>query len=145
MGVVEPYTDTDCEVLPDFEKEGLDSNDQKSIRNSSLNDEYLSAHGKTAILESSVEVNQQATPEVAKVLEELGLRLVEDGFVKWRTDASAHPRNWSASRKAFDTGLVLMLDLFTTAVSTAGPPVAEVAKFEYGLSRVVALVAFGSM
>lgn len=142
---MEPYTDTDCEVLPDFEKEGLDSNDQKSIRNSSLNDEYLSADGKTAILESFVEVNQQATPEVTKVLEELGLRLVEDGFVKWRTDASAHPRNWSASRKAFDTGLVLMLDLFTTAVSTAGPPVAEVAKFEYGLSRVVALVAFGSM
>jgi hypothetical protein len=91
---------------------------------------------KSSILQTSIEIKQQANPEVAKVLEELGLKLVEDGYVKWRPDASAHPRNWTSSRKAFDTGLVLLLDLFTwvtqsdhsgsmlnflrTAVSTAG-------------------------
>ncbi|KAG4430937.1 hypothetical protein IFR05_013575 [Cadophora sp. M221] len=76
---------------------------------------------------------------------QLGLRLVEDGFVRWKPDATAHPRNWGLWRKSFDSGVVLMLDLFTTAVSTAGPSVAEIAKDEYGLSRVTSLVAFGSM
>ena len=51
--------------------------------------------------------------EYTEALEQLGLRLEDDGYVKWRTDCVAHPRNWGGSRKAFDTGLILMLDLFT--------------------------------
>ncbi|RDL32997.1 uncharacterized protein BP5553_08436 [Venustampulla echinocandica] len=78
-------------------------------------------------------------------MEELGLRLEEDGYVKWRSDAPAHPRNWGAKRKMFDTMLILILDLFTTAVSTAGPTIAERAKVEYGLSRTTSLVVFASM
>jgi hypothetical protein len=112
MGATEECTDTECKVLPDFE-EGLDESFRKSTRNSSSNDEKLSANLKSSILQTSIEIEQQANPEVAKVLEELGLKLVEDGYVKWRPDASAHPRNWTSSRKAFDTGLVLLLDLFT--------------------------------
>ncbi|CZR53513.1 related to MFS multidrug transporter [Phialocephala subalpina] len=81
----------------------------------------------------------------SKHFESLGLRLIEDGYVKWREDATFHPRNWSTARKAFDVSLVLLLDLFTTAVSSAGPSVAEVAKSEYGLSRTVCLLGFGSM
>ncbi|KAH6717509.1 MFS multidrug transporter [Leptodontidium sp. MPI-SDFR-AT-0119] len=72
-------------------------------------------------------------------IDELGLRLVEDGFVRWKLDATGHPRNWGLWRKAFDSGVILMLDLFTS------PSVAEIAKDEYGLSHVTALVAFGSM
>jgi hypothetical protein len=49
----------------------------------------------------------------SQVFEELGLRVVEGGYVKWQEDALLHPRNWSASRKAFDISLVLLLDLFT--------------------------------
>ncbi|XMA10266.1 hypothetical protein WAI453_003057 [Rhynchosporium graminicola] len=78
-------------------------------------------------------------------LEELGLKLEDDGVVQWKSDSPAHPRNWPLWRKSFDSGVILMLDLFTTAISTAGPSVAEVAKEEYGLTRVTALVAFGSM
>lgn len=55
-------------------------------------------------------VRSNVSPEV---FEELGLRVVEDGYVKWREDAPMHPRNWSAPRKAFDISLVLLLDLFT--------------------------------
>jgi hypothetical protein len=112
MGVTEECTDTECKVLPHLE-EGLDESLRNSTRNSSSNDEKLSADLKSPILQNSTEIEQQVNPEVAKVLEELGLRLVEDGYVKWRPDASAHPRNWTTSRKAFDTGLVLLLDLFT--------------------------------
>ncbi|KAH9208284.1 major facilitator superfamily domain-containing protein [Leptodontidium sp. 2 PMI_412] len=86
-----------------------------------------------------------ASPRILSDIDELGLRLVEDGFVRWKPDATGHPRNWGLWRKAFDSGVILMLDLFTTAVSTAGLSVAEIAKDEYGLSRVTALVAFGSM
>ena len=80
MGATEECTDTECKVLPDFE-EGLDESFRKSTRNSS-NDEKLSANLKSSILQTSTEIEQQANPEVAKVLEELGLRLVEDGYVK---------------------------------------------------------------
>lgn len=54
-------------------------------------------------------------------LKELGLRLAEDDYVKWRHDSTAHPRNWATSRKLFDVGLVLLLDLFTL-VSRDFPP-----------------------
>jgi hypothetical protein len=113
MGVTEECADTEYKVLPDFEEEGLDESFRKSTRISSSNDEKLSAELKSSVLQTSTKIEQQANPEVAKVLEELGLRLVEDDYVKWRPDASAHPRNWTSSRKAFDTGLVLLLDLLT--------------------------------
>jgi hypothetical protein len=113
MGVPEISAKMTCEVQPDFEKEGLDDNAQTSNRDSSSNDEKSFAYLKSPILESCTELDQQANTEVASVLEELGLRLVDDGYVKWRPDASAHPRNWTSARKAFDTGLVLLLDLFT--------------------------------
>ncbi|KAH7413516.1 MFS multidrug transporter [Cadophora sp. MPI-SDFR-AT-0126] len=71
--------------------------------------------------------------------------MAEDHFLKWKPDSTAHPRNWCLWRKTLDSTLVLLLDLFTTAVSTAGPSVAEIAKEEYNLSRIKALVAFGSM
>lgn len=49
----------------------------------------------------------------AQFFEQLGLRIVENGYVKWRDDALMHPRNWPVPRKAFDISLVLLLDLFT--------------------------------
>ncbi|KUJ08940.1 MFS multidrug transporter [Mollisia scopiformis] len=111
---------------------------------------------------SSVRLTDSSIQNTSRIiLERLGLRVVEDGYVKWREDASLHPRNWSTSRKAFDILLVLMLDLFTlvsvfllwyiadhicsTAVSSSGPSVAEVARLEFGLSRTVCLLGFGSM
>lgn len=103
----------ECEILPDIEKEELGSTFRKSIRHSTSEVEKLAPYLGIVILENTAELNQPTNPAVAKVLEELGLRLVEDDYVKWRTDASAHPRNWTATRKTFDTGLVLLLDLFT--------------------------------
>jgi len=57
--------------------------------------------------------NTAVDAEALKCIDELGLRLVGDGYVKWKSDAEAHPRNWSVTRKCFDTGLIVMLDLFT--------------------------------
>jgi hypothetical protein len=47
------------------------------------------------------------------ILDKLGLRLEDDDYVKWKIDATAYPRNWSATRKSFNLGLVILLDLFT--------------------------------
>jgi hypothetical protein len=113
MGVLVERTDTECEILPNIEKEELDGTFRKSSRHSTSDVEKVAPYLDIAILESTAELNQQTNPAAAKVLEELGLRLVEDDYVKWRTDASAHPRNWMTARKTFDTGLVLLLDLFT--------------------------------
>ena len=73
--------------------------------------------GTTIIhLSKEIEISIESPPssgEYADVLEQLGLKVEEDEFVRWRTDCVAHPRNWGVSRKSFDTGLILMLDLFT--------------------------------
>jgi hypothetical protein len=70
----------------------------------------------TVVRSKEIEISidpASSSGEYTEALEQLGLRLEDDGYVKWRTDCVAHPRNWRDSRKAFDTGLILMLDLFT--------------------------------
>ncbi|KAL5350604.1 hypothetical protein ACLOAV_004173 [Pseudogymnoascus australis] len=83
--------------------------------------------------------------ELEETLEKFGLRLEDDGCLNWRADASAHPRNWSVSRRAFDTSVLLALDLYTTAISTSGPSMAQAAMKEMGLGHIKSLIAFSSM
>lgn len=56
-----------------------------------------------------------------EALKQLGLKVEDDGYVKWRADNVAHPRNWRVPRKTFDTSLILMLDLFTYLISLQAP------------------------
>jgi hypothetical protein len=67
--------------------------------------------------EKKVIIHQTETPthdgRTEQIATRLGLKFVNGDQVKWRSDAKAHPRNWSWKRKAFDTTLVLVLDLFT--------------------------------
>jgi hypothetical protein len=56
---------------------------------------------------------EQLNYQSNELLDGLGLRIAEDGYVKWKPNASSHPRNWSAGRKTFDTVLILSFDLFT--------------------------------
>ena len=125
-----------ADTLPDIEKEHLDGTFLQPTRQSTKEHEKSSPYVRKIVFDSAAKFSCQVNPYAAKVLEDLGLRLVEDDFIKWRTDASAHPRNWTAARKTFDTGIVILLDLFTwviniryfgpilisvrTAVSTAG-------------------------
>ncbi|EFE34070.1 uncharacterized protein ARB_07021 [Trichophyton benhamiae CBS 112371] len=71
---------------------------------------------KLEILPTIGENNLQA------LLEEHGLEYTPDGeHIRWLASNPKHPRNWSMLRKIYDSGLIIILDLFTTAVSTAGP------------------------
>lgn len=47
-------------------------------------------------------------------LHEQGLELTPDGqYVRWSRSNQRHPRNWSKARKAYDTGLIIWVDVFT--------------------------------
>lgn len=48
----------------------------------------------------------QVPDEVLACLEDLGLRVKEGNVVIIHENAPAHPRNWSFSRKVYDTGVL---------------------------------------
>lgn len=43
----------------------------------------------------------------------LGLAVTGDGYVRWDKRSPAHPRNWTARRKAYDIGVIIFLEFFT--------------------------------
>lgn len=45
--------------------------------------------------------------------ESYGLELSEDGYIRWNNRCPAHPRNWTLWRKAYNTGVILFLELIT--------------------------------
>ena len=53
-------------------------------------------------------------------LDSHGLQLGIDGFVEWKLDERRHPRNWNASKKVFDVGLVCFFEFWMTAISSSG-------------------------
>ncbi|KAL8934262.1 MAG: hypothetical protein Q9216_005991 [Gyalolechia sp. 2 TL-2023] len=42
-----------------------------------------------------------------------GLQMSENGAIKWKNGNINHPRNWPWQRKAYDTAVIIFLDLFT--------------------------------
>ena len=66
-----------------------------------------------------------ASPEPDDQLSAYGLEFTKDGYVEFSTDSHSRPRNWPARRKAYDLGLIILLDFFTTAISAAGTPTAN--------------------
>jgi hypothetical protein len=46
-------------------------------------------------------------------LTELGIQLSANNLVVWMLQSRDHPRNWSKSRKLFDTVILGALELFT--------------------------------
>ena len=89
---------------------------------------------------SSVQGNVQG------LLEEHGLEFTPDGqYIRWSVSNKRHPRNWSASRKIYDTGLIIFLGLFTTSVSAAGSSAADHARHEFGIGKTLAIFLFVSL
>lgn len=74
-----------------------------------------------------------------------GLEVNSDGFVDLPEHSNAKPRNWPAGRKAYDLGLIILLDFITTAVSAAGTPAADFAKEELQISHTLSLFGFTSI
>ncbi|OAQ74123.1 hypothetical protein VFPPC_15419 [Pochonia chlamydosporia 170] len=47
------------------------------------------------------------------LLAQYGVERRSDGFIYWRRDSSHHPRNWSSTRKLFDTSVIVLLEFYT--------------------------------
>ncbi|KAI1854654.1 hypothetical protein JX265_007478 [Neoarthrinium moseri] len=83
-----------------------------------------------------------ASPRLS-ILDEQGLELTPDGqHVRWSRANQRHPRNWSKARKAYDTGLIIWVDVYTTAVNSAGGAAASEARHEYGISTTMSVFVF---
>lgn len=55
--------------------------------------------------------------DVQPFLDACGLEYTPDRqFIRWSFSNKKHPRNWPASRKIYDTGLIIFLDLFTYVI-----------------------------
>lgn len=76
------------------------------------------------------------------LLAQEGLALNEDGYVQFCSDSPANPRAWSGARKVYDLMLIMFLNLFMSAMSNAGTPVASYAMETFGVSRVIGLLGF---
>lgn len=54
--------------------------------------------------------------DIQPLLVAYGLEYTPDGkYIRWSASNKKHPRNWSATRKAFDSSVIVFLDLFTYA------------------------------
>lgn len=42
-----------------------------------------------------------------------GLERRNDDLIYWRADCKDHPRNWTGRRKAFDTTVIILFELYT--------------------------------
>ncbi|KAL4958424.1 MFS multidrug transporter [Aspergillus filifer] len=72
-----------------------------------------------------------------------GLRVASDGYhIQWAVGNKRHPRNWTIGRKVHDIALLIFLEFFTTAVSTAGSTAANAAAPEFGLSKELSIFVF---
>ncbi|RYP71168.1 hypothetical protein DL771_004968 [Monosporascus sp. 5C6A] len=78
-------------------------------------------------------------------LQDCGLVLNEDGFVRWRNDNPKHPRNWSSSLKAYGTIIILLLEFITSAVGTAGTSAAQEMQNDFGVSLSLSIFCLTSM
>lgn len=53
------------------------------------------------------------TQDMDEYLLKNDLEFTPDGqYVRWAKGNKKHPRNWSATRKVYDIGLIFLLDLF---------------------------------
>ncbi|RAL02525.1 putative MFS multidrug transporter [Aspergillus ibericus CBS 121593] len=80
------------------------------------------------------------------LLPQYGLKLAPDGLhIQWALGNRRHPRNWSLRRKVYDTALIIFLEFFTTAVSTAGSTAANHAVDEFNIPKELSIFLFVSI
>jgi hypothetical protein len=66
----------------------------------------------------------EAQARLQSALDDLALESTPDGqFIRWSASNRRHPRNWHASRKIYDSSLIIFLDLFTYVLLFSTPVV----------------------
>lgn len=101
-----------------------------------------SASSMSAMLPAKGKQSFKVPLHVAATLAHKGFDVDETGRVTWRANSPAHPRNWMATRKAYDAFVIVFLEFFMTMVSNTGSSVAAVAINDLHVSKDVALICF---
>ncbi|KAF2087666.1 MFS multidrug transporter [Saccharata proteae CBS 121410] len=78
-------------------------------------------------------------------LDEHGLKVGSDRYVRWQPSSVHHPRNWQWQRKCFDIGLIMFLEMFMSCTSTVGTAVSARAHLEYGIGETLGNFVFTSI
>ncbi len=61
----------------------------------------------------SSEDKDDGSSMLLQVIQEHGLTLNDDGYVRWGNLNAKHPRNWAPKRKAYNTTVILLLEFVT--------------------------------
>ncbi|KXJ97225.1 major facilitator superfamily transporter [Microdochium bolleyi] len=85
------------------------------------------------------------TSDEATILCAHGLQRDAHGLICWLPGSADHPRNWNSGRKFYTICLIILLELYTTIISTTGAAVAREVGPRYGLEELPVLFAFISM
>lgn len=51
--------------------------------------------------------------DVKTDLDDFGVAISSNGFVRWSDNSPDHPRNWTLARKFYDIGVVATMEFFT--------------------------------
>ena len=108
-------------------------------------DKKPAQHNDKAADVSAKSSESSLTLPADELLTHAGLKVGNEGYVQWTMHNSAHPRNWSRKRKAYDFGLILFLEFFMSAISAVGIPASFDGPELLGYSREVGLLAFTTM
>ncbi|KAL4821607.1 major facilitator superfamily domain-containing protein [Aspergillus spinulosporus] len=83
---------------------------------------------------------EENAQELQTALEELGLEFTPDGqYVRWANTNPKHPRNWPTIRKAYDIGLIIFLEFYTTTINASGATTAKDARHEFEIDLTLAV------
>ncbi|KAL8677047.1 MAG: hypothetical protein Q9186_006494 [Xanthomendoza sp. 1 TL-2023] len=108
--------------------------------------------------QEGMSANTAISQEVVKEVNHQGLELIAKQtteaqdkaepfmpVVDWQPGNHDHPRNWPLRRRIYDTGTILVLEFFTTLLSTAVTPIAPAVQSEFGINHTMAIAALLSM
>lgn len=90
-------------------------------------------------------MTKQLPKEVHEALDRYSLCAEPDGKVDWRDDAPSHPKNWPVRRKIQDTGVITLFVTISAMIGNLGTSVAREAAQDFGISSVLANIAFASV
>jgi hypothetical protein len=76
---------------------------------------------------------------VLKALSDDYLTVDSDGLVDFAHASPSHPRQWSLSRKLYDTTIICLLEFVTTVISNAGSNIAEQVSEDFGIPQELAI------
>lgn len=127
----------------------MDDKHTHSVRVSSSSEHastlHWSAESRTPSPPSSIlsgDTRVAIPRNVVELLEQKQLDVDSNGVVHWQEDSRTHPRHWPVWRKTFDSGVICLLEFFTTLISNTGSSVARYASEDVHISNELSIFCF---